>query len=52
MNKTMRIRFLIVAALIIAYVVVAALDLAREVIAPIIVIGVAAAIFVPFDKTK
>lgn len=47
MNKFMRIRLLIVAILIVIYVVVAALDLSREVIAPIIIVGVAAAVFVP-----
>lgn len=36
--------------LILGYVVVAALDLSREVIAPILVIGIALVLFVPFKK--
>lgn len=43
----MRIRLLIVAILIVLYVIVAALDLSREIVAPFIIVGVAAAVFVP-----
>ncbi|BAU96516.1 hypothetical protein N24_2254 [Corynebacterium suranareeae] len=52
MNKVMRIRLLIVALLIVFYVVVAALDWSREVIAPIILIAVALAIFVPIGSKQ
>ncbi|OKX81141.1 hypothetical protein [Corynebacterium glutamicum] len=52
MNKFVRIRLLIVAILIVIYVVVAALDLSREVIAPFIIVGVAAAVFVPRGSKK
>lgn len=40
----------VTALLILAYVVVAALDLSREVVAPIIVLGIALVLFVPFHK--
>lgn len=40
----------VTALLILTYVVVAALDLSREVIAPIIVIGIVLVLFVPFRK--
>lgn len=36
--------------LILFYVVVAALDLSREVVAPILVIGIALVLFVPMKK--
>lgn len=52
MNKFMRIRLLIVAILIVLYVIVAALDLSREIVAPFIIVGVAAAVFVPWGSKK
>lgn len=52
MNKFMRIRLLIVAILIVIYVIVAALDMSREIVAPFIIIGVAAAVFVPRGSKK
>ncbi|AGT05920.1 putative secreted or membrane protein [Corynebacterium glutamicum MB001] len=52
MNKFMRIRLLIVAILIVLYVIVAALDLSREIVAPFIIVGVAAAVFVPRGSKK
>ena len=52
MNKFMRIRLLIVAILIVLYVIVAALDLLREIVAPFIIVGVAAAVFVPRGSKK
>lgn len=36
--------------LILVYVVVAALDLSREVVAPILVLGIALVLFTPFGK--
>lgn len=52
MNKFMRIRLLIVAILIVLYVIVAALDLSREIVAPFIIVGVAAVVFVPWGSKK
>ncbi|AKF27966.1 hypothetical protein YH66_10565 [[Brevibacterium] flavum] len=52
MNKFMRIRLLIVAILIVLYVIVAALDLSREIVAPFIIVDVAAAVFVPWGSKK
>lgn len=52
----MLIKLGVAALLILAYVVVAALELATNILAPIIVVGIAAVLFIPFkkneDKTK
>lgn len=48
----MAIRLGICTALILAYVVVAALDISRGILAPVIVVSVAAALFFPTGKIK
>ncbi len=40
----------IVVLLIVAYIVVTALELATNVVAPILVIGIALVLFIPFKK--
>lgn len=48
----MRLKLLVVSLLILVYVLVAALDWAREIIAPLVVITIAAVLFFPQRKKK
>ena len=50
MDKIMLTRLSVTTLLILFYVVVAALDLSQEVVAPILVIGIALVLFVPMKK--
>lgn len=52
MDRRTLIKLILVAGLVLGYIVIAAFGFHQEIIAPIIVVGIVAVLFVPFGSGK